>query len=255
MSDSGENKIKVSIITVVYNSVDTLQTCIDSVRAQTYPAIEHIVIDGGSTDGTVDLIKQNASSLAYWISERDRGIYDAMNKGLKKASGDIVGFLNADDFLFNKDAISMIAGQFAATDCACCYGDLEYVRWNSIDTVVRRWKSGIIKKSRMKSGRFPPHPTFYARKDAYKLVGEYRTELSLAADFDMMTRFIVVHEMRVSYIPEVLVRMRYGGASTRSVFSILRSLRECRRSLRLNKVWAPWFLPGTLLFRLMQLFR
>lgn len=231
--------MKITIITVAYNSAATIADTLASVAAQTHSDIEHIVIDGGSTDGTLDIVRRNGTRVARWMSEPDRGIYDAMNKGLALATGDMVGMLNADDVLDDKEAVHRIA-LAAASGSDVVYADLVYVRADDLGHVVRQWNSGIFRPSRLRFGWMPPHPTFYVRRALLSEVGHFDTNLRIAADYDFMLRCLCQPGVNVTYVPRVLVRMRAGGVSNASVSSMLRKSREDLRTMRKHAVGG-WF--------------
>jgi glycosyltransferase involved in cell wall biosynthesis len=222
--------LKISIITVCYNSAGTLQDTLASVREQSYPQIEHIVVDGASTDGSVDVIRNKGSRVTTFVSEPDRGIYDAMNKGIQLATGDVVGFLNSDDVFANDDVVSRIAQTMRDPSIDACYGDLVYVSQEDTNKVVRYWKSRKYKHGLFNRGWVPAHPTFYARRDVYLKYGGFDLGMRLAADFDILLRFFVAHKITSAYIPEVLVRMRLGGATNGSLGNVLRQNREISRA-------------------------
>lgn len=215
--------MKFSIITVAYNSGRTIADTLRSVAAQTHPDIEHLVIDGASRDDTLEQVRQHGAHVAAVVSERDRGIYDAMNKGLARASGDWVGFLNADDVLASPDSIARYARAAAGFDAI--YGDLDYVAADDLGRVLRRWRSGGFARSRLAFGWMPPHPTFYVRRERLGAL-RFDADLRIAADYDYMLRCLMQPGLAVTYVPEVQVHMRHGGASNRSVGAMLRKSRE-----------------------------
>lgn len=223
--------MKVTLITVAYNSAATIADTLASVAMQSYPDIEHIVVDGRSTDATMDIVRSRGQHLAKVVSEPDEGIYDAMNKGLRMATGDIVGFLNADDVLNDPDAIRRLA-EAAADACDVVYADLVYVRNENLDSVIRHWRSGSFRPSRLRFGWMPPHPTFYARAGLLRHVGFFDASYRIAADYDFMLRCLRCPSVRVGYVPQVMVRMRAGGVSNASLRSMLRKSREDLRALR-----------------------
>jgi len=231
--------MKISVITVCFNSIATIADTLASVGRQEHVEIEHIVIDGGSTDGTLAVIRSHATAPFRLVSEPDKGIYDAMNKGLSLASGDVVGFLNADDIFESATALSRIAGAVSAGADAV-YGDLIYVGASNPEIVVRYWRSGGFRRSRLRFGWMPPHPTFYARRSLLHEVGAFDTQLRVAADYDMMLRCLTRPGLVVSYLPEVLVRMRLGGASNASSGAMLRKSREDLLVMRKHRVGG-WF--------------
>jgi len=226
--------MKVSIITAVYNGVETIEGCIKSVVGQNYPDIEHIIIDGGSTDGTLDVIKKYGDSIAKVISEPDSGIYDAMNKGIKLATGDVIGFLNSDDFYASNEVLEKVADVFRKYDVDSCYGDLVYVDKNITTKVIRYWKSGEYKMDLFRYGWMPPHPTFFARKMIYDKFGCFNTNFKIASDYELMLRFLERYKISVMYIPEVLVKMRLGGKSNRSIKNIFFQSLEDYRAWTIN---------------------
>ncbi len=227
--------IKISIITVTYQSVNTLGDTMTSVFSQTYPNIEYIIVDGGSTDGTVDLIKQHESKIARWVSEPDGGIYDAMNKGITMASGDIIGFLHADDLLASPNVIEMIANCFNSQSVDAVYGDLEYVQKEDVTKVVRFWKSQPFSKNILKRGWMPPHPTLYVSKAAYGEIGVFKTSYRISADYDFILRLFLSPMFTFGYINNVFVKMRLGGTSNRSIKNIIRKSKEDFHAINSNK--------------------
>ena len=229
--------MKVSIITVVYNNRDTIADAIASVCAQRCADIELIVVDGASTDGTGDVLARFAAQISVLVSEPDRGIYDALNKGIALATGDIVGFLHSDDLLADEEAIARVAAQFADDSIDAVYGDLVYVRKDDPSRVVRTWTAGLFTPARLARGWMPPHPTFYARRSVYERLGKFDTSFRIAADYDCMLRFLKAG-IRVAYIPHLQVRMRVGGASNKSLANIIKKSSEDFRALRKNGVGA-----------------
>ena len=199
--------MKVSIITVTYNSADTLQSCIDSVANQSYKNIEHIVIDGNSKDNTLEIIQKNTSVLRY-ISEPDNGLYDAMNKGLKLVSGDVIGILNSDDIYENNDVISDVVNALGSYEAL--YTDLCYVDSHDINLVGRYWKSGEYNRKSFKYGWMPPHPTLFLRREVYEKYGDFNLELKSSADYELMLRFLYKEGVEAVYLPKITVKMREG---------------------------------------------
>ncbi len=226
--------MKVSIVTVCLNAVATVRDAIDSVVSQDYPDIEHIVIDGESTDGTLEALRPYESRIARLVSEKDRGLYDAMNKGAAMASGDVVGFLNADDFYASSHAISSVMERFSDKTIKACYGDLEYVAKNDTGKTIRYWKSGEFLKGSFAKGWVPPHPSFFVRLDDFRAIGGFNTSLNLAADNDLMMRLLECAGVNSTYLPEVLVKMRTGGATNAHFKNILAQNFEIISALRAN---------------------
>jgi glycosyltransferase len=226
--------MKISIITAVYNSRATLADALDSALAQTHPDKELIVIDGASTDGTLEVIQRYAGRLAQVVSEPDRGIYDALNKGIARASGEVVGLLHADDLYADADVLTRIAAAFADPAVDAVYGDLVYVSQKDTGRVIRHWRAGEYRPARLRWGWMPPHPTLYLRRSLYERHGNFDQQYRIAADYDLILRVLSRIEGRVVYLPQVLVRMRLGGTSNRSLRHILRKSGEDYRALRAN---------------------
>ena len=200
--------MKVSIITVVKNNVSTIKHAIESVLGQTYNNIEYIVIDGDSTDGTYDIVEKYNDKINKFISEKDNGLYDAMNKGLKHATGDIVGILNSDDVYFNSHVIEDVVKTFKNKKLDSLFGDLFYVEKDNLDKIVRYWKSSEFKLGSFAKGWHPPHPSFFVKNEIYKKYGMFDTTMEVSADFDLMLRLLERHKISTTYLPKVLVRMR-----------------------------------------------
>lgn len=222
--------MKISIITVVYNNSKFIESCIKSVVNQSAQNLEYIIVDGGSTDDTKDIIKRHESKITKFISEPDEGTYDAMNKGINMASGDIVGFLNSDDIYAANDILEIVQKTFEANDIDSCYGDLIYVSKNDTDRVIRNWKSCEFNYELFKNGWHPPHPTFFVKKSVYEKYGAFDTSYKIGADYALMLKLLIKHKISVKYIPEVIVKMRVGGASNKNLFNILKANLECYRA-------------------------
>jgi len=234
--------MKVSIITVCYNSAATIENTIKSVLSQTYPNIEHIIIDGGSTDGTLDVIERYRKKVAVVVSEPDRGIYDAMNKGIARASGDIIGTLNADDFYACSDVIENVVRVMERSRVDVCWGDLEYVSPRDINKVVRYWRSSEYTLGKFKRGWHPPHPTFFVQRTVYEKYGKFNLEFKIAADYELMLRFLEKCHVVSVYIPRTLVKMRTGGASNfRSLRILIRANVESYRAWKINNLPVHWW--------------
>lgn len=225
--------LKISIITVVYNNRMIIADCIDSVLNQTYKDIEYIVIDGGSVDGTIDIIEKFQNKISVFLSESDNGIYDAMNKGIALATGDIVGILNSDDFYIDEFVIEKVIREFDKKGVDSVYADLVFVNPKNLEKTVRYYDSSQFNPSRFAYGWMPAHPTFFVKKKAYDKYGVFRTDLKIGADFDILVRFLYTHGISYSYMQEVLVKMRVGGVST-SFSSIwinnIEALKVCREN-------------------------
>jgi glycosyltransferase involved in cell wall biosynthesis len=240
--------IKISVITVCYNAKATLEDTLRSVKEQSYNNIEHILIDGASSDGTVDIIRKHEKRLAYWISEPDQGIYDAMNKGIQQATGNLIGFLNADDIFENNMVLGWIAEAFSERDINACYGDLVYVNRADSTRIVRYYRSKHFTPARIAYGVMPAHPTLYLAKDIFKKFGLFRTDYRIAADFEFIARIFGKQMIKFHYIPKVLIKMRTGGVSTRNIKSnfiinqeIVRACLENNIPTSLFKVYLKYF--------------
>ncbi|MBQ8100722.1 MAG: glycosyltransferase [Paludibacteraceae bacterium] len=238
---------KVSIITVTYNSGRTLQRTLRSVQEQTYPEIEHIIVDGASSDSTLAIIKANESHIARYVSEPDRGIYDAINKGIRMATGDIIGLLNSDDVLASPETIAHVVKTMKTTHADALYADLQYCRIEESGSleanrmhVVRHWQSEEFDRHKLRFGWMPPHPTLYCRRNFLKKVGEYRTDFRISADYEFMLRMLNREDARIVYMPEVTVNMSVGGISNRGLRNIMRKMHEDHRALRLNHMHRPY---------------
>lgn len=206
----------ISIITVVYNNAKTIAHAIDSVKRQDYPHVEHIVIDGCSTDGTSEIVKEHEQDLAHYVCEPDKGMYDAMNKGICLAKGDFVGILNADDFYEHAGVLGRIAELFEEHQTDAVIADIQFVSLSDPEKIVRYYSSSYFRPDRMKRGFMPAHPTFYVRRELYQQHGMYKTHFKIAADYELLVRFFVVNNISYHYAPEPFVRMRTGGASNES---------------------------------------
>ena len=233
--------MSISIITVCYNSAATIAEALASVAAQRYPNVEHIVVDGASTDGTPQIVRERGTRVARLISEPDRGIYDAMNKGLAAASGDYVGFLNADDTFADPDALTHVAAA-AADRPEAIFGDLVYVGRHHPNRVVRVWHSGPFHAEALRHGWMPPHPTFYVRRDLLASLGGFDTGLRIAADYEFMMRCLTQPGVRASYVGQILVRMRMGGASNSSLRAMRRKSAEDLVAIRRYRLGGWWTL-------------
>jgi glycosyltransferase involved in cell wall biosynthesis len=228
--------MRISLITAVLNGGETIQGALDAIADQTYTDIEHIVVDGGSTDRTLEILRESRRPIDVLLSGPDSGIYDALNKGIEASTGDVLGFLHADDVFAHRQVIERIAEAFKVTGVQAVYGDLEYVKRDDVNHVVRRWRAGHFSSRRLAWGWMPPHPTLYARRGMYARFGTFDTTKRIAADYDCVLRFFGRGGATPFYIPEVLIKMRVGGASNRSVANILRKSREDYVALTSNGV-------------------
>jgi len=228
--------LKISVVTAVFNAVSTIEQALDSVEGQVGANIEHIVVDGASTDGTLAVLLARRDSIGVLVSEPDRGIYDALNKGIALSTGDIVGFLHSDDLYAHEHVVARIAAAFDDPDVDAVYGDLDYVARLDPYRVLRRWRSGAFQRQSLSTGWMPPHPTLYLRRKLYERLGTFDTGYRIASDYEFMLRLLSDRHVKVAYLPEVLVRMRMGGASNRSLANMLRKSREDYKALRSHHV-------------------
>lgn len=218
----GRNIQKITIITVVYNGEQTIGDTVASVLSQSHPLIEYIIVDGASSDRTLAVIKKNINSISKVISAPDRGIYDAMNKGIGLATGDIIGMLNSDDLYVNRHVISKIARIFEDPSVDACYTDLLYVDRTNTDKIIRYWKSKSYRDGLFEKGWVPPHPTFFVRRSIYEQFGNFDLQFKIAADYELMLRLIALGKIKAIYLPEVTIKMRMGGTTNRSLNNILK---------------------------------
>jgi glycosyltransferase len=231
--------MKISIITATYNSAATVRDTLACIAGQQYANIEHIIVDGLSKDNTLEIVKE-FPHVAKVISEKDKGIYDAMNKGVQLATGDIVGILNSDDFYSSPAVLEKVAAAFQDTAVEAVYGDLQYVKQDNVQLVIRTWKSGKFEKRYLYYGWMPPHPTFFVRRHIYDKCGLFNTTLRSAADYELMLRVLLKYDTCAQYIPEVLVKMRAGGASNASLKNRIRANKEDAMAWKLNHL-KPYF--------------
>ncbi len=231
--------MKISIITATYNSANTVRDTLACIASQQYANIEHIIVDGLSKDNTLDIVKQ-FPHVAKVISEKDKGIYDAMNKGVQLATGDVIGILNSDDFYTDPFVLEKVAAAFENPAVEAVYGDLQYVKQDNVQVVTRTWKSGKYQKRFLYYGWMPPHPTFFVRRHIYDKCGLFNTTLRSAADYELMLRVLLRYDTQAQYIPEVLVKMRAGGMSNASLKNRLRANKEDEMAWKLNDL-KPYF--------------
>lgn len=238
------HNLKISVITVSYNAQSTIEQCVQSVISQDYQNIEYVIIDGNSSDGTVSILEKYKKYIHVFVSEPDKGIYDAMNKGIALASGDIIGILNADDFFADNHTLTVVSDAFKNNTTDIVYGDLDYIKPDG--STFRKWRSGPYKKGMFNLGWMPPHPTFYCRKEVFNRLGNYSLEYGTAADYELMLRFIHFNQLQVYYIARVLVKMSTGGVSNRNINNRVKALIFDMRAMYKNKVLFP---PIALLFK------
>ncbi len=225
--------MKISIVTACYNNASTIRDTLRTIHMQTHQDIEHIVIDGGSTDGTLEILEQNKQHIARLISEPDKGHYDAMNKGLALATGDIIGLLNSDDFFANSHVLTQVTKAFSDDTIDACYGDLVYVKNNNIKQVVRYWRSRAYTPELFGRGWAPAHPTFYVRKAVHDQYGMlFNLDYKLAADYEVLLRLLFTHNIKTTYIPDVMVKMRLGGVTNKSLTNIVNQNKEILQVLK-----------------------
>lgn len=232
--------MKVTIITVTFNSGYFLEQCIQSVIAQNYPNIEYIIVDGGSTDNTLDIINRYQSFISKWISEKDKGMYDAINKGIQMATGDVIGALNSDDFFASNDVIDAIVNTFDRCGVAAVYGDIVYVHPMDTGKVVRQWNGGVYNRKNINFGWMPAHPSFYIKKSILSKGGNYDSNFTSAADYEFMTRYLYYHKISAQYLPKLIVKMRTGGISNQSLYKRLLANRQDYLAMKKNKIPFPW---------------
>ncbi len=228
--------MKISVITAVYNRAGSIAQAVESIQAQSWPNVEHVVIDGASTDGTLQILQSCLGDGAVLVSEPDKGIYDALNKGLARATGDIVGLMHSDDFYADDNVLRSVADAFADPAVDAVYGDLEYVAKADTSRIIRRWQSGEYDRDKLSWGWMPPHPTLYLRRSVIEQWGGFDTGFRIAADYDAILRYFGRGQVRAAYIPRVLVKMRVGGESNRSLAKIWLKTREDYAALRRNGV-------------------
>jgi len=228
--------MKISVITVTYNNQQTIEQSIQSVLNQNYKDVEYIVIDGNSTDDTLSIINKYRDKIALIISEADKGMYDALNKGIMKATGDIIGFLHADDFYPSDKILEKVEQTFKIYATQSVYGDLDYVSPQNPKKIIRKWKSGKFEFNELRKGWMPPHPTFFVLREVYWKYGFFNLNYKIAGDYDLMLRFLGKHKITTAYLPEVLVKMRWGGKSNKSIKNIILKSKEDYKALKNNKV-------------------
>lgn len=246
--------MKISIVTVCHNAVSTIEECLQSVAGQSYRDVEHIVIDGASTDGTMDIIEKYRDQLAIVVSEPDKGIYDAMNKGINHATGDVIGTLNADDWYADTGVLERVAGAFTSDDdLDAVYGDLVYVAKDDPTRIIRYWKSRPYEDGLFEYGWMPAHPTFFARRSVYQRYGLFDLDFKIQSDFELTMRFMAVNNIATRYLPGVMVRMRMGGVTNSSVRNVIDGNLEAYRACKKNGLdVTPLFIAKKMLSRIPQ---
>lgn len=245
--------MKISLITVVYNGETFLQDCFNSVYDQTYPDVEYLVIDGGSKDKTLTIIAENQLHIDYSISEPDQGLYDAINKGIAKATGDIIGILNADDMFSGPEVLAAVAETFKnQPEIDGLYGDLNYIH-PATGKIIRKWKSRNTTFKDLKQGWMPAHPTLYLKKTLFEKHGSYALDLGTTADYDLMLRFLYTHQIKTVYLPILMVNMRTGGVSNKSLSNRWMAMVNDYKALKRNNLRYPfWVLIKKKLSKLKQ---
>lgn len=239
--------MKVSIITTTYNSAKTVADTLRSVVSQTYIHIEHIIIDGASKDDTLKIVSQYPS-VSKVISEPDKGIYDAMNKGIQLATGDIIGILNSDDFYTNNEVVSLIVSNFKNNNIDSTFADIAFVNPNNLNKIVRRYSSAYFTPKLFGYGFMPAHPSFFVKRSIYEKYGYFKTDYKIAADYELVLRFLYSNKISYKYIPQVIVKMRTGGASNRNILSnillnqeIMRACKENNLNTNYLKIYSKYF--------------
>ncbi len=247
--------MRITIITATYNSEATIADAIYSVTSQSYSDIEHLIIDGDSTDKTLEVINSTKNRVTKIISEPDKGIYDALNKGIENATGEIIAFLHADDIYASSNSVEAIIETLKTNKTDAAYADLQYISKNNTNTIIRHWTSGAFAYSKLKKGWMPPHPTFFVKKSIYQKYGKFDTSFKIAADYDTVLRFLGKEKISVAYYPQVLVKMKLGGESNKNISNILKKMKEDVRALRKNKMggWHTVFMKN--ITKIPQLFK
>lgn len=246
--------MKISIITVVYNNERTIKDALESVLGQSYENIEYVIIDGNSNDNTVGLISQYKEKLGYFISEKDNGLYDAMNKGILACTGDVIGILNSDDLYQDSEVIAAVMEEFInETALDIVYGNLVYVKSEDTNKVVRNWKSKAYYNNFFENANVPPHPSLFVRSNVYKEAGFFDLDYKLAADYEFMLRVFKKHNFKAKYINRLITKMRLGGATNQSFANIVNQNKEILKAWKNNGLYAPFYLmPLRIVKRLSQ---
>lgn len=226
--------MKISIITITYNSAATIEQTINSVLDQNYSNIEYIIVDGGSTDNTLQIIEKYKSKISKFVSGKDNGLYDALNKGIDLATGDVIGIIHSDDFYIDNTIIEKYAATFIKNHSDAVYSDLFYVDKENTNKIIRKWKSGNHKPNSFLHGWMPPHPTFFVKREIYQKFGKFNLEFKHSADYELMLRFIHKHKIRINYLHEFTIKMRVGGQSNVSVQNRMNANIEDRKAWKIN---------------------
>ncbi len=234
--------MKISIVTVVYNNANVIKSAIDSVLNQTYENIEYIIIDGKSTDGTVEIIQSYGPKIDKFISEPDFGIYDAMNKGLKLATGDVIGILNSDDFYISNDVIAKVVQVFKERQVDSVFADLVYVKAENLNKVVRYYDSSYFSPDKFAYGWMPAHPTFFVKREVYEKYGYFKLGYKIAADYELLVRFLAKYGVSYYYLREPIVKMRIGGVSTQNLKSNFILNQEILKACSENGIYSNWLM-------------
>jgi len=237
-----DTSLTISIITVCYNSVKTIESAVRSVISQDYPRVEYIVVDGGSTDGTLQAIEAYKDHISTLISEPDQGIYDAMNKGVRAAKGDVVGILNADDVFHDAGVLSKVAAGFRKSDIEAVVGDIVFVKGDKGEKVLRRYSAKNWNPGKFSWGYMPPHPSFFAKKYLFEKYGYYKTDYHIAADYELLIRFLYLNKVKWKYLPITTTKMRMGGRSTSGLKSLFTLNREIARGCRENGLYSNYLM-------------
>ena len=232
--------MKISIITVVYNNKETIKDAIDSVLNQTYKDIEYIIVDGASSDGTVDIVKNYGDKISKFVSESDNGLYDAMNKGIALATGDVVGILNSDDFYIDDKVIQKVMKVFEEKQCESMFADLVFVKPNDLEKTVRYYDSSKFHPSKFAYGWMPAHPTFFVKREVYERYGVFKTDYKIASDYEILVRLLKKYELSYFYLNEVIIKMRMGGISTSGLKSNYILNKEIIRACKENGIYTNW---------------
>jgi len=230
--------VNISLITVTFNAANTIEKCIKSVIAQSYPNVEYIIIDACSTDATISIINRYKNHVHHLISEPDKGIYDGMNKGIALATGDIIGIINADDHFADDHILTHVARAFQSSGADIIYGDIDYI--DKKNKIIRKWRSGVYKPGHFNRGWMPPHPSFYAKRQLFDSFGKYDLQYGSATDYELMLRFIHTHNIKVHYINKVMVRMLVGGVSNQSIGNRINAWQNDYRAMKRNRLALPY---------------